>query len=108
MCAKAIIQNKLDKISDLEEKADFMKYECLQEFSKKHKFDICFQTSAKTGENIEKSISGFIKLVIDKYERYYGSKIKEMIVDETNKTIILSSNNKTQLKESINDKPCCK
>ena len=94
----AIIQNKLDKVSELEEKEDFMKFESLQEYAKKHKFDLCFQTSAKTGENIEKSISGFIRLVIDKYERYLSTKNKEtMVFEDKPKTIVLTNNKKYQL-----------
>ena len=106
----AIIQNKLDKVSELGEKADFMKYEKLQEFSKKNKFELCFQTSAKTGENIEIAISGFIKLVIDKFELYLSSKAKDSIViEEKNKTVVLSSNNNSISKviSSTNGKKCC-
>lgn len=103
----AIIQNKLDKIADLPEKADFMKIENLQEYSKKNKFDLCFQTSAKTGENIENAISGFIKYVIEKYEKYMSTKVRETVVEEKNKTVVLSSNNNSS-KENSSSKSCCK
>ncbi len=88
-----IIQNKLDKVSDLQDKPDFMTLENLKEYSRKNKFDLCFQTSAKTGENIEDAISGFIRVVIDKYERYFASRVKETEVEEKNKTVVLTNNN---------------
>jgi hypothetical protein len=105
----AIIQNKLDKITDLTEKADFMKFENLQEYSRKNNFDVCYQTSAKTGENIENSISGFIKMVIDKYERYLSTKVKETVVEDKNRTVVLTGNNNTSIKEgNRSSKSCCK
>ena len=107
----AIIQNKLDKIIDLEEKADFMKYENLQEYSRKNKFNLSFQTSAKTGENIENAISGFIRFVIDKYEIYLTSKNAELNSEEkVSHNVILTNNNNYQNKEDANrySKSCCK
>ena len=88
-----IVQNKLDKVSDLQEKADFMTLEYLKEFTRKNKFDLCYQTSAKTGENIEEAISGFIRLVIEKFEGYFASKVKETEIEEKNKTVVLTNIN---------------
>lgn len=99
-----IIQNKLDKVSELEEKADFMKLEHLQEYAKNNKYDLCYQTSAKTGENVEDAISGFIRFVIDKYERYLSSKTKETTVEEKNKTVVLTNHNILKEKKQ---KSCC-
>ena len=107
----AIIQNKFDKISDLVEKADFMKYENLQEYSRKNKFDLCYQTSAKTGENIENAISGFIRHVIDKFEKYLALKNMEVISEEKiNNTMMLSNKNNYHNKNATNKfaNSCCK
>ena len=105
----AIIQNKLDIINDLEEKADFMKYDNLKEYSKKNKFDLCFQTSAKTGENIENAISGFIRHVIDKYEKHLAIKNKESPNEEKIiNNVVLSNNYKNKKDLNKSSKSCCK
>ena len=102
-----IIQNKLDKISELQEKANFMTMNHLEEFRQKNKFDLCFQTSAKTGENVEDSISGFIRLVIDKYERYLSTiRPKESVVEKESKTVVLNSNSNNTQNQTKN-KSCC-
>lgn len=55
-----LIQNKADLVSENEIK-DMSK---LEEFCKKNQFDACFKTSAKTGYNINESISKLIELII--------------------------------------------
>jgi GTPase Era involved in 16S rRNA processing len=66
-----IIQNKLDikKEKNLEEKDTEIQY--LEEFANKNKFEAFFQTSAKTGENVDSAITQFLNLIIEKYEKYY-------------------------------------
>ena len=65
-----IIQNKLDLIEEIELKKEYMQIDFLKDFSVKNKFCSFYQTSAKTGENIDIAVSKFLKIVIEKYERY--------------------------------------
>ena len=66
-----IIQNKLDIANNREMKNRHMEIDFLEDFAKNNGFDCFFQTSAKTGENVDFAISTFLKIVIDKYENFY-------------------------------------
>jgi hypothetical protein len=103
-----IIQNKVDKIKDLTDLPDFMKIETLKDFSKKNKFEMCYQTSAKSGENIEESITSFIKMVIDKLEIYTKNKNPDIKEDSVNINKVKLSNQKNSKNSpNVNNKMCC-
>ena len=95
-----IIQNKIDKIKDVEVKQNYMEIGFLENFARKNKFDCFFQTSAKTGENIDYAISSFLRLVIDKYEKFLDSSVIEKVKNEN----IKLENTKTKKNQRKN---CC-
>jgi uncharacterized protein YchJ len=92
-----IIQNKLDvkKEKNLEDKESELEY--LEEFANKYKFEAFFQTSAKTGENVD--ISHFLNLIIENYEKYYS----DASVDEDARTENVKLGNKSFNRQ----KKCC-
>ena len=96
-----IVQNKLDLVKDNENKQNFMESTFLEEFAKKNGFDCFFQTSAKTGENVNLAISSFLKIVIEKYENYFKSRNFMFDDDAVTENVNLKEPN---LKES---KKCC-
>ena len=94
-----IIQNKLDikKEKNLEDKETELEY--LEEFAKKNKFEAFYQTSAKTGENVDSAISQFLNLIIEKYEKYYS----DASVEDDART----DNVKLEKQSTSQHKKCC-
>ena len=97
----AIVQNKLDKINELDYKQTYWSIDYLKDFAEKNKFCCYFQTSAKTGENIDFAFSSFLKIVIDKYESYLDKYCKHY--DDPNTDCLKLENQKTKYKT----RNCC-
>jgi predicted GTPase len=103
----SIIQNKLDKIEN-QEKESYTKLPYLEEFAKKNGFSMFFQTSAKTGQNVETAFTSFIKSVIEKFDTHMESKTKDsQFVEEETKQKNFILNNTGQLAKKSKEKGCC-
>lgn len=94
-----IIQNKLDIKTEKNIVEKESEIEFLEEFAKKNKFESFFQTSAKTGENVDSAISQFLQLIIEKYEKYY----KDSSFNEDART----DNVRLEKQSTTRQKKCC-
>jgi len=87
-----LVENKIDLVEDND-------YEELKSFSDKNGFIECFRTSAKTGKNIDESITFLLKNIIERLDEMNKNEINEK--NENKNFEIINENNENKSIDEI-------